>query len=329
MSFRTLLSSLVQSPPLVMATGCAITAIGPLVSPLGGISSLGLMQALNVLAFATNVAAVSVPGRLDGQQQNRMQSGNLNPKANETTSLLTSSPSSAQSKKREEDPRQPPLSSSLRDRTLLLPAGWAFSIWGPIYLGEAAFCVAQFVDSTNLATTLPQVTGPFVAANLLQSLWCASFRPSYNDGWNKYVSAAMLGGTAFSLSQLPGDLSWFFLPMVMHFGWTTAATLVNINGSLAMEENFPDYGVVATGHASTVLATALGVSLTAFHYTTPAYGFTVAWALAAVANGTNYESHEHQWSNSLITGAKVQKALCWTGSILCLAASGLAASGSI
>ena len=312
MSLRALAS--LNSPPLVMATGCAITAMCPFVS-LGGMS-LGLLKAFNLLAFATNVAAVSVPGRIDGEQQNRMQGGDLNPKASETSPLT----SSAQGEKRDDDPYL-----TRRQRTLLLPAGWAFAIWGPIYLGEAVFCVAQFVDSANLASTLPHVTAPFVAANLMQSLWCASFRPSYNEGWNKYVSAAMLGGTAISLSQLPGDLSWFFLPMVMHFGWTTAATLVNLNGSLAMDERIPDYGNVAAGHSSVVVATALGASLTAFDVTTPAYGFTIAWALAAVANGIKIESHEHDWSNALLTGAKVHKALCWTGSILCIAASAFAA----
>ena len=114
MSLRTLAS--LNSPPLVLATGCAITAITPFVS-LGGLS-LGLLQALNVVAFATNVAAVSVPGRLDGQQQERMQSGDLNPKPSSETTSLTSS---AQAEKREDAQQSP----SLRDRTLLLPAGWA------------------------------------------------------------------------------------------------------------------------------------------------------------------------------------------------------------
>jgi hypothetical protein len=312
MSIRIL--SVLNKPQLVLASGCAITAAFPFV-PLGGLS-LGLLKALNILAFATNVVAVSVPGRMDGQQDTKMRSGDLNP-TSETSSLT----SAAQPKKEEDDNLM-----TYRERSLVLPAGWAFSIWGPIFLGEAVFCAAQFVDAANLSTVLPQVTAPFVAANLVQSLWCASFRPSYNEGWHKYVSVAMLGGTAYSLSQLPGDLSWFLVPVVMHFGWTTAATLVNLNGSLAMEKNIPDSVIVASGHASVVLATALGISVTAFELAPPAYGLTIAWALAAVANGLKIQSHEHHWSDSLLTGGKVQRALCWTGSILCVAASGFAAT---
>ena len=199
-----------------------------------------------------------------------------------------------------------------------MPAGWAFAIWGPIYLGEAIFCLAQIFDP-SLAASIPVVTGPFVAANLFQSLWCASFRPSYNEGWHKYVSAAMLGGTAMSLLAIPPEPSIYFVPLMMHFGWTTAATLVNLNGSLSMSANLSDSELVAAGHFSTVLATALGAGLTlAEGITTPVYGMTIAWALAAVAKGVSSQN----WSSeTLKKGAKVQSALCWVGSALCLAVS--------
>ena len=107
----------------------------------------------------------------------------------------------------------------------------------------------------------------------------------------------------------------------MHFGWTTAATLVNLNGSLAMSEEVSDSTIVAASHASAVVATALGVGITVFDLSAPAYGFTVAWALAAVADGIKVESHEHHWSDALLTGAKVQRALCWAGSFLCAASA--------
>jgi len=283
-----------NKPPIVAAVGAVIAGGFPLIPAL----PIGVLQVANVIAFATNVAAVSVPGRLDGEQDQKMRQGDVNPES----SPLVSGPS---------DPL------ALRQRTLVLPAGWAFSIWGPIYLGEATFCVAQFIDSTNLAASLPQATVPFVAANLLQALWCASFRPSFNEGWHKYVSCAMLGGTAYALSFIPADQSWYYLPMAVHFGWTTAATLVNVNGSMAMSRNVSDTALVAAGHSSAVLATLLGVGVTVFEWSTPAYGLTVAWALAAVANGIKVERHERDWTPALQSGARVQKTLCWIGSAIC------------
>eukprot|EP01083_Nonionella_stella_P188123 692739_1 len=105
----------------------------------------------------------------------------------------------------------------------------------------------------------------------------------------------MLAGTACSLSMVhsagatvlandPSMFSYLLVPVTMHFGWTTAATLVNLNGSLANDENASARSLVALGNSSAVAATALGVGLTVSQ-SSPAYGLTLAWALAACADG--------------------------------------------
>ena len=164
----------------------------------------------------------------------------------------------------------------------------------------------------------------------MQSLWCAAFRPTYNEGWYKYVSVVMLGGTAYSLSFVHAIAQttiavpwWYFLPLTVHFGWTTAATLLNLNGSLAMDRDTNDSTLVALGHASAVVATLLGVTLAP---TAPAYGLTVAWALAACADGmtkrlNDPQSQQNQSSSTLRTGASVQRVLCWMGSAACVGAA--------
>jgi hypothetical protein len=227
-------------------------------------------------------------------------------------------------------------------------------------VGEALFCLAPWLimvigmimvptTSPSSTTTLteddiptktslllllllrlvPQITIPFCAANLLQSLWCISFRPSYHQGWYKYVSVAILGGTALALRQVAAvasavvvpattTIQWssllssssssskddtdstttispdldlaivqlLLVPLLIHFGWTTAATLVNFNGSIAMEIDVSDAMIAAVGHASSVVVTFLGVSVTLFGRN-PIYGCTISWALAACAQGIN------------------------------------------
>jgi hypothetical protein len=200
MSFRSVIHSL-NSPPLVAGTGAAILAAGTFV-PVGSLSLVGL-QFANVIAFAVNCAAVSVPGRIDGQQDSNMRSGNLNPSkpaTNQPTTGGTSETSRLTGKSQSETRTYYEIYSPARGRTLVSPSGWAFAIWAPIYLGEAAFCVGQFFQP--ISTVLPSITAPFVAANLLQSLWCCAFRPSYNDGWHKYVSVGLLAGTGVALSQV-------------------------------------------------------------------------------------------------------------------------------
>lgn len=321
MSLRNL-----NSPPLVALAGATLSIGLPMLDALlSSSASLTLLKSLNVAAFATNVIAVSIPGRLDGQLEDEMRKGDPNP----------TKPNADMSKKSEDSPLIGKDGSSSayslnRSRTLVNPSGWAFAIWGPIYLGEAAFVVAQCLAAdATVSALLPQITAPFVAANIFQSLWCASFRPSYGDGWKKYVSAGMLAGTAYSLSMVhsagtavlaaePSMMSYLIVPVTMHFGWTTAAALVNLNGSLGSDENTSTRSLIALGNSSAVAATALGVGLT-LSQSSPAYGLTLAWALAACADGVTKRipAQSATEEETLAKAAGVQAKLCWAGSFAC------------
>lgn len=83
-----------NSPPLVAATGAAIL-IG-----LPGLelttASLAVLKGANILAFVTNLVAVSVPGRLDGPQDQAMRAGDLNPNKPSATTHLVASDRSAE-----------------------------------------------------------------------------------------------------------------------------------------------------------------------------------------------------------------------------------------
>jgi hypothetical protein len=306
MSIRAF-SQQINSPFLVLGSGAAILLSLPAASAFcvtTGVSHIGLLQAANVTAYMINCASVSVPGRIDGQAQDAMEG-----KASEGDQTYQS------------------VYSPKQGRSLIAPAGWAFAIWGPIYLGEAIFCTSLLLRSCDaLTVALPAITAPFVAANLVQSLWCASFRPSYmsiNSTWRKYVSVAMLGGTAYSLSLVhtaAAASSWYFLPLTLHYGWTTAATLVNLNGSLAMSD-CSDRILIAVGHASALLATTLGVAVTLLQHSPP-YGLTIAWALAACADGMKKRRlTQGKHSSDIDRGMKVQQILCYAGSALCASAA--------
>merc|ERR1711862_734516 len=152
-------------------------------------------------------------------------------------------------------------------------------------------------------------------------------------GWHKYISAFMLGGTAYSLSQVMGavriltsetaavsisrTLAIYYIPMTIHFGWTTAATLVNINGSLAMTDTVSDSKVIAVGYASVVAGAALGVRITIV-YASPVYGFTLAWALAACGNGMKDRADD---TTVMKNARDRQRIICYTASTLCIAAA--------
>jgi len=299
------------SPPLVTLAGVATMAGLPALDAILSTTSLAALKFINTAAFALNVGAVSVPGRLDGQQDDEMRKGEINPSkpnANETASGVY---------------------GRNRCRTLVDPSGWAFAIWGPIYLGETAFIATQLLSS-HADAVIPGMTAPFVAANLMQSLWCASFRPSYlGGGMKKYISAGMLAGTAYSLSLVleagnaaaaanPAFHAWILTPFVIHFGWVSAATLVNLNGSFASDSTSSPRALTALGHSSALAATALGVGVTVA-MSAPVYGMTLAWALAACADGMKKRKAAHSEHDEKILGAaaNVQRKLCLAGSFAC------------
>jgi len=93
-----------------MALVAGVSLINPAV--LATASPLVLKLA-NALAFGTNVWAVSVPGRMDGDQDARMRSGDLNPN-NASTPLNTTTTSENTN-----------IVRASRERTLVAPAGWA------------------------------------------------------------------------------------------------------------------------------------------------------------------------------------------------------------
>ena len=249
--------------------------------------------------------------------------------------------------------------STSRGRTLVPPAPWAFIIWAPIFLGELFMVTVPFVTKVSAAaeSVLRETSGPFALAQIFTALWTASFRPRYGSrgGIYNYVSVLGLGGIAASLSvchkafannkagsALSGlEYALYCLPLSLHFGWTTAATLVNLNGMFALtndnseskataeEKAATARSVALLGHASVILATAIGVSVT-WTRKAPVYGGVICWALTAVASGLKKRIEASASSNKKarantpvgVYGVERQRLLSIAGAIVCAAAVG-------
>jgi len=286
-------------PPLVSATGTAVAASLPWMQSVALQAALPQLHVAALAAFGLNLVTVSLPGRIDGYQQEAASTDISKSRRNEINQV-----------------------TAYLSKSLVAPAGWAFAIWGPIYLGETALMLSQF-QLAALKAILPVVAAPWVAANVFQALWCASFRPQFT-GAAKFVSAGMLGGVAWSLSKVHAVTAalsgaWWSVPLTMHFGWTTAATLVNLNGAVAA--NFDnDTIITATGHLSAVAATALGIAVTVTR-AAPVYGCVIAWALAACGDGMARRLNDDKKKKMTESTKKAtlwQKRLCFTGAVASL-----------
>lgn len=124
--------------------------------------------------------------------------------------------------------------SALTGRTLIEPAGWAFSIWGPIYaacmlLALRALLPAQRARALHRATAWP-LSIALAGATLWQ--WAAS------RGWMPatvviIVAMALALGTAYvrlqRFRQLGRADGWLVLgPVSIFFGWLTVACFANL-----------------------------------------------------------------------------------------------------
>jgi len=194
-------------------------------------------QLAGAAAMALNIWAVGQPGRLDSEAAQQLQA---------------------------EKKGSVKLPEAQYGRSQFTPSGWAFSIWGPIFMGETFFhLLLQFgtlftplsaAPFPAIRETLAKATPAWVGACLFQSLWCATFRPRYRMAGGKYllISSACLVGAAASLGQYHGivresmladealgsskTLALTLLPHSLHFAWVCAAMLVNTNGAIAVGE---------------------------------------------------------------------------------------------
>jgi len=312
--------SALNSPLLVAAGGVGSYALLPVLSKLAADGTIpwNALKIANALSYAINFIAVSVPGRIDGQAQQ----------------------SSDGKSSEKEGKEMEQLSPGRNGRTLVAPSGWAFIIWAPIFAGELVFVISQlFLPETSpLAAVVRKISAPFVMAQVLQTLWTAAFRPKYK-GNLMYISTGLLAGTAYSLSKAhaiivstpklysPLQYAQYFLPITLHFGWTTAAALVNLNGAVSMKESSSSNLVRWVGHLSVVAATALGIYISV-ERSAPVYGGVIMWALSAVADGMKkrLKNTEKEDPNRVgVLGVATQQQLSTIGALASGAASLFAA----
>ena len=169
------------------------------------------------------------------------------------------------------------------DQPAILPSGYAFAIWGLIYIWlilHAAFGLWKRADDPIWdATRTPLIVSLGVGATWL---WVAVRDPV----WASLLIAVMLIGALVALRRSPSAPDrWLRLaPLAIYAGWLTAATGVSI-GVLLSGFGLMSDTAAAVLMLGAVLALALTVQLRLAR--APEYGLTVIWALIAVivANG--------------------------------------------
>jgi hypothetical protein len=157
------------------------------------------------------------------------------------------------------------------------PAGYAFSIWGLIYV----WLIAGTGFGLLKRDTHPGWDAsrwPLFASLVLGAAWIpvAQLTPV----WATVMIWLMLAGAVWALLRAgPQDRWWLRTPIALYAGWLTAASCVALALVVA------GYGIVsAQAAALTLIAVALVIALAVQWHRrdTPEYALAVIWALVGI-----------------------------------------------
>ncbi|KUG06336.1 tryptophan-rich sensory protein [Solirubrum puertoriconensis] len=184
--------------------------------------------------------------------------------------------------------------------TPLTPSGWAFSIWGLIFLSEAIYAVWQLLPAQRSNPLPNAVARPLTVANLAAAAWVVCF--SYE--LIAVCTALMLltlGALVLAYGRarrlvLAGETaklsSW---PVSLFMGWISVATVVNL--TLALR----DFGWETPMNVTVVLCVALLAVVVALgliissSFRDAVYPLVLAWGLIGIWAARRADLVELAW----------------------------------
>ena len=183
-------------------------------------------------------------------------------------------------------------------RTLITPAGWAFAIWGPLFLLSVAFALWQALPAQRRNPLLARIAWPAAIALGAQGVWSTYTQLANLTVVSVLIILVSLAGLLMVLRALVAAQSLsrseriFVAPAFSALAaWLTAASIVNIAAALK-------YHGIAGAEPSPVITSVMIVigSLIAAIAAwcvrgAPLYGLVFCWALIArnAAGGQRFE----------------------------------------
>jgi hypothetical protein len=174
--------------------------------------------------------------------------------------------------------------------TLLTPAGYAFSIWGIIFLALAFYAVWQLLPAQRTSVLPDAVAQPLTLANVATAAWVVLFAYEH-VAWCALVMLVILMGLIVAYGrarrlvaagEAPASAS---LPFALYLGWISVATVVNVTiGLWAFGWQSPTNVSVVLALGLLIIVTGLGL-LISWAFAEMAYPLVVCWALVGIWAG--------------------------------------------
>jgi hypothetical protein len=182
------------------------------------------------------------------------------------------------------------LSNTVFAAVQIIPANYAFAIWGLIYLGLIAFAIYQFQPAQRQNPILQRSGYLLVFASVAQCAWIYFFLARLFP-----LSVIAMLGVLLPLIGLYQRLGigqqrvsrqeqWFIhIPISIYLGWISVATVVNVATAL-YSINWNGWGI--TPPVWTVIMMMISTAIAALIYIQRhdvAFTLVIVWALVAIA----------------------------------------------
>lgn len=183
-----------------------------------------------------------------------------------------------------------PTNGAISDRypTLIVAAGYAFAIWGVIFLLDVGFGLWQLSPRRGRGGAVAAARGPAALGFALTALWMPVFSQQHFLAALGVIWAALacLALAALRLSRAlapePRQTLWAWLPLSLHAGWLSLAVFLNTAQVIVAYRWLPTGRMLPWSLALFALAAALLLGLNRALRGNLAYAAAALWALAAV-----------------------------------------------
>jgi hypothetical protein len=182
------------------------------------------------------------------------------------------------------------ISNTFFSKVLIIPANYAFAIWGLIYLGLIAFGIYQLLPAQRQNPRLRRMSYWLVVACLAQIVWVYLFL-SKQFGLSVTAMVWILLPLIGSYERLevgrrrvPQAEKWLaHVPIGIYLGWISVATVVNVASAL-FATGWNGWGLDPQGWTVLMLGvSALIAAMIAIKQRNAAVPLVIVWALVAIA----------------------------------------------
>ena len=205
-------------------------------------------------------------------------------------------------------------------RSLITPAGWAFSIWGLLYLASGIFAIWQALPGQRANRWLNRFGWAAAGIFFFNGLW--AFYTQFADltGISVVIIAMGLACALLCVRIISAEWAvmqtgerWLAAPVLSALaGWLTAATIVNVAAALSYHGLAVLFPAEVTAAAITIIGAIIVATAVGRSRGNPWYALPFLWALLAIFFAGGQEAASLKWATigaALIVSLTMVRAL--------------------